>query len=84
MTPSANSNNPAASELRRRHVDEPNSDNSSPPHAHAGNDDSLHQNDPDGKGFRAEGVRKTYGRTRDGKGEQRAPSTRPDSRGTSD
>ncbi|KAI3341839.1 phospholipid methyltransferase-domain-containing protein [Ustulina deusta] len=67
MNPSANRQNPAASELRRRQVDEKNGGNTPSPHAHAGNDESSHQNDKDGKGSRTAEVKKTYGRTRDGR-----------------
>lgn len=67
MTASANDLNPAASELRRRYVEEADGGNSSAPHA--GGNSSLHQADQDSKGSGAEKDRKTYGRTRDGKGE---------------
>ncbi|KAI0966845.1 phospholipid methyltransferase-domain-containing protein [Xylaria arbuscula] len=67
MNPSANDKNPAASELRRRLVDEKDGGNaSSSPLAHAGNDESSHPSDGDRKGSQTGGIRKTYGRTRDG------------------
>ncbi|KAI1275331.1 phospholipid methyltransferase-domain-containing protein [Xylaria sp. FL0933] len=74
MGPPANSSNPAASELRRRHADEKDGGNAPSPPARAGMDrSSSHAPDEDGKGSRTAaagtgtGTRKTYGRTRDGR-----------------
>ncbi|GAW20138.1 hypothetical protein ANO14919_096350 [Xylariales sp. No.14919] len=70
MSPPTN-NYPAASELRRRQVDEEDGGNTPTPHEHAGNhkseSESSHPTDEDDKGSRAWGARKTYGRTRDGR-----------------
>ncbi|KAJ3555576.1 hypothetical protein NPX13_g10329 [Xylaria arbuscula] len=70
MATPANDQNPATSELRRRHVEEADGGKSSAPHA--GDDSSLHRADQESKGSGAERARKTYGRTKDG----RVPVTR--------
>jgi hypothetical protein len=65
MSPSTD--NPAA-DLRRRQVGEEDGTGSSTPHAYAGNNESR-PGDGEDKKPQTRDARKTYGRTRDGKGE---------------